>query len=719
MIFAGSGELLPFSCLLLSFRHLQISINQNIQYSQLNGKRIRMTAHRPDKTAVILIAASAGLGALFAFVPLLSVVGYEMAAAACLWLTVACGAVSIKGGALSRIESRNPVSLEFAWRLIAGAYMLALPLIIVGAKSFLFDGCKVAPGVSLFLWMTVPTWLHATSAAFLFGRAAGGGVKSAAIFIAYVAATALLSFAVYLTGPAQYIHNVFFGTLSLSGYYGHDLGLPHSFYIYRALVFASSFFFVAVLGLFGSRRRTTAGLAIFVFCLVAVCAAVFPDETGLGSGRRTLNRALRGRLTTPEAVIHYDPAAFSREELRYAAASVDWNIREIKTALKMRDKWKPVVFMYSGDVEMARITGARGYFFSMPWRREVHVTKAAVDKPVAKHELAHAVLGAWGRGIFRAPRNLGLVEGAATAIENDFILGPAFQEEFAASVQAGVLAPAGATINNLGFGGFDMWKSYRMAGGFTGFVFHKYGPEKFRRWYAGAAARAVYGKPLDALNREWLEWLKAARVSPAALRKAAMMYNDSAATPFYKTRCPRVGERKPPADPRERVRSLDGADAAADLLKECKNTGAPRPDSAEMMYRIARRESIRELLPQIHGNDKPAREAALRKALRIDPASGAAAAELALTLRRADSTPPENTLAEIERLTMILLETEPGLFDVKFDLLKYLGDSWLRAGRPGRAIRMYKLIPAAGETRRLAVRRCLDRALFIGDYLLD
>lgn len=535
--------------------------------------------------SMICVAVSAAAGLYMSATPLLNVVGYESGAALGVLAVVVSGLLGAAAGRASRAAEDAAggrvyqVSLSYLRASGAGFAALAVAAAIIAVKTYFVDGCNIGPGISVFAWITVPTLLHMTAAGLFLGRVCAKRWTAALLFCAYFLLAAAATLAEFLLGQHQVVHNLVIGAFSMTGFNGWALVLPDSFYVYRVLIafFATFFIGLALLlprggglskaaGLMGL-RNVVVSLMVFLFCVIVV-----PDRTGFGSGRRTLDAELSETLDTGSAVIHYSPGAMSRFERRGAAAYTEWWLMQIRDALDMDQPWKVQIYLYRDSDEMERHTFARDFYFAQPWKHTLHIEKRSVATLIMKHELVHVMMGAYGGGIFGTPYNMGAVEGIAVAIEKDFQRGPKFQEIFAAALEADVIAPGTQTIGNTGFGSTSMRKSYDMAGGFVGFLLNRYGPDSYKSFYAGSGAAEAYGRSMAELNGEWFRWLGGIDVQPHVLRRVAYRYDDTAFPAFYKTRCPRVGERTDErADPYRRLHEMKMNEeyaVAAELCRE-------------------------------------------------------------------------------------------------------------------------------------------------------
>lgn len=514
------------------------------------------------RTLIASVALSICCAVVFIAVPLLNVVGYESGAAAGAFISLiafclgcaAAGTLSRQAGDNSDDEDRAAANVFSAFFVSASAAasLVALIFCATAGYSFLIGGCNVGSGVPLFLLITIPTAIHFSAAGVFLGSFRRAWL-SAIFFAIYFIAGAAQTLNEALDGQRQVLHNITIGLFSMSGASGFELTVPATFIPYRAIVAAASLFFLGLAMMRFSasdmEARGGAWLSIIVAGAIAACFFFCGDATGLDTGRKTMERALNIKYTTPHARLHFSQDTFSDKEAEIAGKFVEWNLSEIRNALWMTQRAKIEVYLYKDADQMERHTGARDFYFAQPWKNSLHISARAIDSPILKHELTHAVMGKFGRGIFGTPYNFGLIEGLATAIESNYYLGADYQESFAAALKAGVLSSAEKSIDNAGFGSSSMGISYDMAGGFIGYMIHAHGTDRIKMFYANPDAKKIYGKTLLELNNEWVEWLKTVPASELEIRKAAFIYDDSAFPPFFRQTCPRVGSRMKQSGP--------------------------------------------------------------------------------------------------------------------------------------------------------------------------
>jgi tetratricopeptide (TPR) repeat protein len=304
-------------------------------------------------------------------------------------------------------------------------------------------------------------------------------------------------------------------------------------------------------------ERKSSRRAVLFFLVLLVPFAVFPDQAGFGPGRETLNRVLSGVAETRHFRIHYDPSRISPEEIRRISDEHEWLWFRLTRVLKTNPSWKADTYLYSDPEVQRRLTGVSGYLFTLPWKHEIHTGYdpqrgiQALD-----HELVHVLAGDFGLPGLKISVFIGLIEGLAKGIEENYFLGGPFQESPAASEKLGFLSSADTFIGWKGFGRQNAMLSYSAAASFSGYLIQKYGIERFKRVYAWANFSKVYGKTLSALSREWKEYLKTVPVKESTIFKARTASNPKTHPPFYKSRCPRVGQSEPEPDPEAEAREL-------------------------------------------------------------------------------------------------------------------------------------------------------------------
>ena len=148
--------------------------------------------------------------------------------------------------------------------------------------------------------------------------------------------------------------------------------------------------------------------------------------------------------------------------------------------------------------------GASHTQVAKPWRREIYLQYESFPHPVIKHELAHALAGAFGDPIFAVARrdvrfNIGLIEGLAVAVGDRE--GRLTLDQQVKAMRALGMEPPLSRVLGLGFFGEPPARSYTVAGSFVRFLLDEKGPaplrELYRRYEFNAALRELDGSGAD------------------------------------------------------------------------------------------------------------------------------------------------------------------------------------------------------------------------------
>lgn len=205
------------------------------------------------------------------------------------------------------------------------------------------------------------------------------------------------------------------------------------------------------------------------------------------------------------------------------------------------------VYLFASAAEKGQLTGAYRTQIAKPWRAEIYLNDAPYPHPVLRHELAHVVASAMGRGPFRVAGSCwglipdpGRIEGLAEAAAPDEE-GELTSMQWARAMRDLGQLPPLQQIFRLDFFGHGAAKAYTVAGAFISWLVEARGVEVLRRWYAGEPlAQITGGEDLGALEVAWHRALDAVGVPAAALPSARARFERPA---IFGRRCPRVVDR--------------------------------------------------------------------------------------------------------------------------------------------------------------------------------
>ncbi|PYT08873.1 MAG: hypothetical protein DMF49_04060, partial [Acidobacteria bacterium] len=541
----------------------------------------------------------AGLvGAISCAAPLARTLGYESA----MIMTILAGGIAlrrglIEGGQLRRTLQQGADSQQkpvHAFRLASEGFCratspaliaAALPYVSIVASTRLIQGCRVAPGTVLVLFLVLPVAPHLAA----FGMAVGALVRSTwarAAMLATLAGLHVVHPAVQVLAGRTIPHSMLFGFLSASGWGGvgsTDLDLPLSYFLLRGLAVAICPLLTgiaAISALGWSRSGRIPGLPVRLALAAApVAAAVaYPSAFGLTPGAGVRERALSGWTRTEHVAVRFTPGGRAAATAGTLAADAEWDFQVVSALMELNRPDPVTVWVYEDEEQMRSLTGAEDFLFALPWRREVHTLLSSRGMEALRHELVHVLAGDWAvHHPLRISWNQAMLEGTAEAIASYRFLGGPFQKSAAAALAAGRLTDAMSLFSSTGFvwGQTSLRNSYDLSASFIGFLLERYGPRPLSLAYGGRTWEAAYGKTLPALNTDWRLHIARIPVSKEEVEKARATFDPQRNPPFFRKRCPRVGLAAPAGPPPPPSRPAAGSLAPAPSGAAARTAGGP------------------------------------------------------------------------------------------------------------------------------------------------
>jgi tetratricopeptide (TPR) repeat protein len=492
---------------------------------------------------LIVLAVAAGLGSL----PPLAGPGYEYA--------LACGVLLPPLVAIvTAIELTHQPRPAFSalGRGMYNAIGLALLAYIVSLLHGLRAGfCNAQDGSLLFLLGPgMGCWL-----ASVWGAAVAEVARprrhaswvAALLAFSGPLATALTALAVFYLTPMVFAFDPFVGFFSGAIY---DTVVDWTPLVsYRAASLATLFAcYIASLHLerddLGAFTWRSLGRPGFVACgVVALVASLgsvaYGSRLGHWQTASTIREHLGGELELGDCHVIYD-RSIAPDHLQRFAADCAAHSAELREWLGRNDRKPVTVYLFLDVGQKHRMMGAAGTSIAKPWRREIYLHNRAYPHPTLRHELAHALGGAIGRGPFDIAGRVGgwlpdpgLIEGLAeAAAPRDSELDG--EQWAAAMLQIGEL-PSVESLFGLAFYANASSTSYTASGAFVRYVRETYGPSAVTSWYGGAALPQLVGKSWRELEAAWHDRLLDIRLDAHALAHARARFDRPG---VFSRRCP-------------------------------------------------------------------------------------------------------------------------------------------------------------------------------------
>jgi hypothetical protein len=458
--------------------------------------------------ALLTLLASAAI-ILFGS-PLFQTLGFEYSGCAALILSLTVGIDSALSPRPARFVRGLVVSLG------RGVLLALVPLLVSLLSLLWLPNCALDEGLAFYAEIGLPTALLAAGFGFgfclLFLRRVWGLVT----YLLFWLLTALLSLLPGYANPQLF---------SYGWQYGYFPGFIWDRAIelrpaYLAFRFENVLWLVVLLDTAYDLYYRERGRFILPGLLLVAVIALFGshDNLGITTSQSQVEEYLsREAYLGGRAWVYYKPGSLTDQEIRDLQHDVPIYLDAIRETYGLADRsqaWQPFdaihIYVYPDAETMERLIGTRAASIAKPWLGDVHIMKSALGS--LKHELTHVVLRTIGNFPFYASWSTGLTEGAAVAMESPD--GALFtNDELAAQLlKSGMASGVSSVMQFTGFASENSAKSYTLAGSFTRYLLKQYGARKFREVYGSLDYEKAYGKPIEALEREWRSSLRLAGV---------------------------------------------------------------------------------------------------------------------------------------------------------------------------------------------------------------
>ena len=466
-------------------------------------------------------------------VPLLNYLGYEFSALMAVIASIIAGLETMY--ALRSVYAVPPLMKAGVppdpWRVFRRTVIehevhLLIPLTILLANAFFVRNCSIIQGVGFYMLLPiVSVWF--SSALGFFCAVHYRHARSVWFLIAV--ATLAYNVALGYWTPAIFSYNFFYGFFP--GFsYDEVLQLNATLIWFRLVTVLAGGGLAWMAGivievsapgdavwqkgwallkaLIRPSRRVVSGLACVVFGL----AYLFRCPLGFESTASFIQHTLGGKFQTEHCTIYYSPSSYSDEEIRWIAAEHEFRLHQIRSAFILQDKGTIESYVYPSAEVKQRLIGAGSTNFAKPWSGQIHITKQTLETTL-KHELVHVVAAPFGFPIIGASLSMGLVEGLAVAIDEEW--GNRTLHQYAAALRKeGLFPDIKRLMTPAGFASQSTAVSYVLAGSFCRYLIDRYGVRKITQLYRNVDYAAVYGRPLEGMIAEWGNYLDRVSVNP-------------------------------------------------------------------------------------------------------------------------------------------------------------------------------------------------------------
>lgn len=454
-------------------------------------------------------------------IPLLNYLGYEFSAAIALLVPFIAGWTTI-----SNLKPQTSKQLlAFHWQSLKGNLLLLLiPFLVITVNLFWVKNCSYGEGILFYILLPCVTVLFSVSLALFCGV-----MFRRAKLLYTLLVLLILCHPLYIgyTTPAIYSYNFIYGYFP--GFsYDEVLEISPTLIVFRLVTIITAVFLLfltlfivqnnvpgdnlltKIISLSRLTRRERLNSLVIGLLLILAGIWLFKEQIGFESSSELIQKSLGKKIETEHFRIWYSPVSFDDAEIRWVAGEHEFRFTQVEEALETDFTEKIDSYIYPDTETKRRFIGTGTTNIAKPWRNELHQTKDSWQATL-KHELVHVLAGEFGMPIIKTHYNTGVVEGLATAIDDEW--GNRTLDEYAKAIlQFGIVRNPEQLISPTGFLVQTSSVSYVMMGSFCKFLIAQYGISRFKELYRGRGVRLVFGKPYEQLVEEWKEHLFAVTV---------------------------------------------------------------------------------------------------------------------------------------------------------------------------------------------------------------
>lgn len=476
---------------------------------------------------IIYLVVIAAFNIVLLGFPLTNVFGFEFSVLNSFLLVLLSGFFTI-----SVVNSESSYTAFLKKTILPFIIFLILPLTVSLTHDLLTISCSISDGFLFYTFITLPSVIIGGALAVL--SAVISKRFRYTIFIIVFATVLSITFFELYYNPQIYFYNpvyaYFPGTI-----YDEAISVDLKLIIYRSLnlIFFGTVYFISAYVLY---RKTiiTKKLVVYLTLLTAALFIYLSPEFGYSTTQNRLKNVLSTLVRTEHFDIYFSPE-IKKEKIKIITLNHEYYYHQLASYYKVVPGEKYISFIYKDDEQKKEYFGSEKADVAKPWLKEIF-TLADNYNGTLRHEIAHCFAGEFGWSIFRVADNFNpaLIEGAAVAGAPEYDLNDVHYMASLA-LNNGYKIRLKNLFKGLNFFGQTSGLSYIYAGSFCKYLISRYGIEKFKQLYGSINFRRIYGKDINALEKEYFSYISE---SYHAVNKFEADYYFGRKAIIYKT-CPR------------------------------------------------------------------------------------------------------------------------------------------------------------------------------------
>jgi hypothetical protein len=517
------------------------------------------------------VAVAVGLGVGLGTVPLLGVLGFELAVVTSVVAAIMGADV---GAALARQMQRElaraPRIERFGFPLrtmargLGTAVLLALaiimiPAVIAAVRGIWIPTCDWLFGLESYLALPIVTCILATATGFALGVLVGPR-RFLGAFVAQLPALVVAFAATYrfYSEPPVFTYNAVLGYFP-GGLYDENVQLhwalvwsriEQAAWVLAIVALVTAWLDVPTLRVHRAPRPSQPRWHLYAIAVAGICGGLVlhyeSGELGYAIDGEDIQAVLGGKKETEHFIIYYAKTKDIEADIDVIAADHEFRLAQVVAQIGVAPTRKLRSYYFANTRQKYELFGAKNVEMAKPWLGSIYLDHRAFPHGSLRHEIAHAVGAEFGDPIFgvAARRVLGLpvfmspglIEGLAVALDWPSGFESTNPHESVRAMQENKQFPRLGQLFGMQFFSVASARGYATAGSFLRFLLDRYGPAKLRAVYAnGGDFEAAYGISRGELAKQWQAMIAQIDLPPTQVAATAERFR---ATSVFQRPCP-------------------------------------------------------------------------------------------------------------------------------------------------------------------------------------
>jgi hypothetical protein len=517
------------------------------------------------------LAIAVGLGVGLGMVPLLGVLGFELAVVTSVFAAIMGADV---GAALARQMQRELVRaprlerfgfpLRTMARGVGAAVGLALaivmvPALIAAVRGIWVPTCDWLFGIESYIALPIATCVLASATGFALGVLVGPR-RFLGAFIAQLPAVFVALAATYrfYSEPPVFTYNAILGYFP-GGLYDENVKLHWALvwsrieqlaWVLAIVALVAAWLDVPTLRVRREARPSKRRWPLLAIAALGIAGGLFlhyeSGELGYAIDGEDIQAVLGGKRETEHFIIYYAQTKDIEDDIDVIAADHEFRLAQVVAQIGVAPTRKLRSYYFANTRQKYELFGAKNVEMAKPWLGDIYLDHRSFPHGSLRHEIAHAVGAEFGDPIFGvAAKRIagvpvfmspGLIEGLAVAIDWPSGYDSTNPHESVRAMQENKQFPRLDQLFGMQFFSVASARGYATAGSFLRFLLDRYGPEKLRALYHnGGDFEAAYGLSRGELAKQWQEMISKIDLPPRQIAATAERFRG---TSVFQRPCP-------------------------------------------------------------------------------------------------------------------------------------------------------------------------------------